>query len=74
MEKKATIYDKLELHQKKFFQKETIELIDWIVSQYYTSYKNVVKLFVTGELADLFKKEVSVKKKSHYIPLDALSD
>ncbi len=37
-----------------------------MVKEYYTSYKNVVKLFVTGELADLFKKELTVKKKPFF--------
>lgn len=37
-----------------------------MVHEYYTSYKNVVKLFVTGELADLFKKEITVKKKPFF--------
>lgn len=40
-----------------------MELIHWLTHTYYSSYKNVVKLFVPGEIADLFKKQVSTKKK-----------
>lgn len=60
---KFFITEELTEHHKSFFSKQTIELIHWFVHQYYTSYKNVVKMFVSGELADLFKKEISVKKK-----------
>lgn len=56
-------HETLELHHKQFFSKKTVQLIHRLVHEYYTSYKNVVKLFVTGELADLFKKQISLKKK-----------
>ncbi|MBP6911164.1 hypothetical protein KBC03_06325 [Patescibacteria group bacterium] len=60
---KSNITEELSVHHKDFLGKEAIALIHRMVHEYYTSYKNVVKLFVTGELADLFKKEVATKKK-----------
>lgn len=63
-EKKNMITEELEVHHKKFLSGQTISLIHRMVHQYYTSYKNVVKLFVTGELSDLFTREISVKKKA----------
>lgn len=60
---KFSLAEELTEHHKGFFSKQAIELIHWLVRQYYTSYKNVIKIFVSGELADLFKKEIAVKKK-----------
>lgn len=65
-EKKNKVTEELTVDHKQFLRKETIELIHRMVHEYYTSYKNVVKLFVSGELADLFKKELSVKKKPFF--------
>lgn len=60
---KYRIAEKLSVHHKDFLGKEAVEMIHRMTHEYYTSYKNVVKLFVTGELADLFKKEIATKKK-----------
>jgi len=60
---KFSLSEELTVNYKGFFSKKTVELVHWLTHEYYTSYKNVVKLFVTGELADLFKKEIAAKKK-----------
>ena len=60
---KCLLSEPLNLHHKWFFSKKTINLVHWLTHHYYTSYKNVVKLFVSWELADLFKKEITVKPK-----------
>lgn len=61
---KFLLSDRVDEYYPNFFSKKTLTLIHRLVHEYYTSYKNVVKLFVTGEVADLFNKEIKTKKKA----------
>lgn len=60
---KYTILETISLHHAWFFSKKAIELLHRMSHEYYSSYKNIVKLFVPGELADLFHREIKTKKK-----------
>ncbi len=60
---KLLVSEQLNIHHAKFLTKESLELIHRLTNEYYTSYKNTVKLFIPGEIADLFKKEISSAKK-----------
>jgi len=54
----------LEMHYASFFSAKALTLVHRLVHQYYTSYKNVVKLFVSDDIAALQKKEITKSKKS----------
>lgn len=54
----------MEVCYHKFLGKETMALLHWMVETYYTTYKSVVKHFVTDELQKLLEREhKSVKSK-----------
>ena len=52
---------KIEVCCKWFFDKRTMELLHWMVETYYTTYKSVVKHFVTDELEKLLERETKTK-------------
>lgn len=58
---------KVEMCYKWFLNKETMALLHWMVETYYTTYKSVVKHFVTDELNKLLEREAksvkSIKSK-----------
>lgn len=49
-----------------FLGKKTLELLHWMVAEYYTSYKNVMKYFLPEEIEHFLGREVpgKVSKKS----------
>jgi primosomal protein N' len=51
---------------KSFCSIQTIQLIHWMVYEWYTTYKNVVKLFFDQEIDSLLWKEIKPKKGKVY--------
>lgn len=51
----------MEICYKGFLNKETMALLHWMVETYYTTYKSVVKHFVTDELNKLLEREGKIK-------------
>jgi len=51
----------VEMCYKWFLNKETMALLHWMVETYYTTYKSVVKHFVTDELHKLLEREGKIK-------------
>ena len=51
---------------KSFCSIQTIQLIHWMVYEWYTTYKNVVKLFFDQEIDSLLWKEIKPKKGKMY--------
>ena len=41
---------------EKFLSKKSLELLHWMVAEYYTSYKNVMRYFVPGDIVSLLAK------------------
>lgn len=60
---KMNTTETLAVYHDGFLSSASMKLIHRLTHEYYSSYKNVVKLFVPGEIADLFKKQISTKKK-----------
>jgi len=59
---------KAELVYKQFMTKSTLQLFHWMVENYYTTYKSVVRLFVTNAIEKLLEREnKSVKSKVHKV-------
>ena len=54
--------DTIEICCHKFLNKETMALLHWMVETYYTTYKSVVKHFVTDELQKLLERESKLSK------------
>ena len=48
---------------KSFLSPLTLSLLHWMVATYYTTYKVVVKHFVSEEIESLLKREGKMKKK-----------
>ncbi len=68
-----TLYDytkqakssEIKIYEKNFFSEKTIEWISWMVEQYFTTYKNVFKLFLpTFEIEKILKYKKNKKKQS----------
>lgn len=53
----------LQLIYSWFLSKKYIDWIHWMVAQYYSTYKNVMKYFVSQDIESLLKKEVEKKPK-----------
>ncbi|MCX6822554.1 MAG: hypothetical protein NTX91_00965 [candidate division SR1 bacterium] len=53
----------MEICYKGFLSKETMALLHRMVETYYTTYKSVVKHFVTDELQKLLEREGKIKDK-----------
>ena len=55
-----------------------MELLHWMVETYYTTYKSVVKHFVTDELQKLLEREAksvkSIKSKVHKVENFSISE
>jgi len=51
---------------KELLSPETVQLVHWMVYEWYTSYKNVIKLFLDQEIDKLLAKEIKIKKKKSY--------
>lgn len=56
-------YRKLELFQAKFVSKKYIERIHWMVYQYYSTYKSVIRYFLSQDIEGLFKRKENKKPK-----------
>ena len=41
----------------KFFSKKSLALLHWMVAEYYTSYKNVMRYFVSGDIESLLTRQ-----------------
>lgn len=52
---------KAELVYKQFFTKSTLELLHWMVENYYTTYKSVIRLFVANDIQKLLEREWKLK-------------
>lgn len=52
----------VEMCYKGFLCKETMALLHWMVETCYTTYKSVVKHFVTDELQKLLERESEIVK------------
>lgn len=46
----------------KFLSKQAMQLLHWMVETYYTTYKSVVKHFITDELNKLLERESKIGK------------
>jgi len=55
---------KAELIYKEFMTKPTLDLFHWMVETYYTTYKSVVRLFVTNAIEKLLEREGKLKAQS----------
>ena len=66
----------IEIVYKKFFTKKTVELIHYIVWQYYTTYRKVIPLFVDKDIDKVLRKEISksVKPRFHNIDIEYLDN
>jgi primosomal protein N' len=53
---------KAELVYKQFFTKPTLNLFHWMVETYYTTYKSVVRLFITNDIEKLLERENKLPK------------
>lgn len=53
-----------EVLHKWLLSEKTVSLIHWMVYTYYSTYKSVMKYFVTDERETLLKKEVKIAKKN----------
>lgn len=54
----------LELIYSGFISKKYIDRIHWMVAQYYSTYRNVMKYFLSQDIELLLKKEIVKKSKS----------
>jgi primosomal protein N' len=54
-----------ELVYKEFLTIPTLKLFHWMVENYYTTYKSVVRLFVTNLLEKLLERESKIKFLKH---------
>jgi len=54
---------KLELIYKWFFSQKHLGWIHWMVAEYYSTYKNVMKYFSSQDIESLLKKETQKKPK-----------
>lgn len=54
---------KLTMIYPKFVSKKYVKLIHWMVNQYYSTYKNVVRYFISKDIESLLKKESNKKPK-----------
>lgn len=52
---------KAELIYKEFMTQPTLKLFHWMVETYYTTYKSVVRLFVTNDIQKLLEREEKLK-------------
>ena len=53
----------IKIIEKNFFQDKTIKLVHWLVKQYFTTYKNVLKLFLpTFEINKILKYKTKKQK------------
>jgi len=52
---------KPELVYKEFMTKSTLDLFHWMVETYYTTYKSVVRLFITNAIEKLLEREGKLK-------------
>ena len=48
---------KFETVISKFFSKKSLALLHWMVAEYYTSYKNVMRYFVPGDIESLLTRQ-----------------
>ncbi len=55
---------KAELVYKEFMTKPTLDLFHWMVETYYTTYKSVVRLFVTNNIEKLLERENKLSKSA----------
>jgi primosomal protein N' len=55
---------KAELVYKEFMTKPTLDLFHWMVETYYTTYKSVVRLFITNAIEKLLEREGKLKAQS----------
>lgn len=46
----------------KFFTKSNLNLLHWMVETYYTTYKSVMRLFVTNAIEKLLERENKLTK------------
>jgi len=53
---------KLELVYAKFLGKKTLQLLHWMVGEYYTVYRNVMKYFLPEDIGQLLGREIKKKK------------
>jgi len=53
----------LELIYSGFVSKKYIDRINWMVAQYYSTYRNVMKYFLSQDIELLLKKEITKKSK-----------
>lgn len=47
----------------KFLSQKALQLLHWMVGEYYTTYKNVIKYFVSSDLDTLLQKETKKNTK-----------
>gem|GEM_PF-1060035 len=52
---------KAELIYKEFMTQPTLKLFHWMVETYYTTYKSVVRLFVTNDIQKFLEREEKLK-------------
>ena len=57
----------LEVVYPKFLSIKSVQLLHWMVATYYTTYKSVVKLFISDEIENLLKRETKVKGKGEKV-------
>lgn len=55
---------KAELVYKEFMIQPTLKLFHWMVETYYTTYKSVIRLFVTNDIEKLLEREWKLKAQS----------
>lgn len=55
---------KAELVYKEFMTQPTLKLFHWMVETYYTTYKSVIRLFVTNDIEKLLEREWKLKAQS----------
>lgn len=55
---------KAELVYKEFMTKQTLDLLHRMVETYYTTYKSVIRLFVTNDIEKLLEREGKLKAQS----------